>query len=111
MKDETPRRGFLKGLTGFLGALVGAAAAVPGLGFLASPLREDTVAGVDKLVPVARSDEVASHSPRHASVTGSLRDAWLLRSSVELGACWLVRDAAGKVRAFSTVCPHLGCGV
>jgi Rieske Fe-S protein len=30
---------------------------------------------------------------------------------VKLGAAWLLRDEHQKVRAFSTVCPHLGCSV
>jgi Rieske Fe-S protein len=30
---------------------------------------------------------------------------------IKLGACWLVKEQDGAVRAFSTVCPHLGCGI
>jgi len=44
-------------------------------------------------------------------VRGELIDAWSRVPDVKLGSCWLVKEMDGNLRAFSTVCPHLGCGV
>jgi menaquinol-cytochrome c reductase iron-sulfur subunit len=110
--QSEPRRGFLKVLTGAIGAVIGAIAVVPGLGFLATPLKKDTVSGGEEPLRVASSDEVQPGKPLRVNVVGGKRDAWLKMDSVKLGACWLVRPKEGaEVKAFSTVCPHLGCGI
>lgn len=109
-QEPDPRRNFLKLLTGGITAAIGAVAAIPGLGFLAHPLRKETVIGADEPLRVASTDEVAPGKPMRVNVVGRTQDAWLRLDAVKLGACWLVRAPAGNVRAFSTVCPHLGCG-
>lgn len=45
--------------------------------------------------------------PVKAFPTGLRRDGWTVASH-EFSALWLVRQG-GTVRAFSAVCPHLGC--
>jgi Rieske Fe-S protein len=46
------------------------------------------------------------------TAVGAREDAWLRLEKVTLGSAWLVRAVEdGPIRAFSTVCPHLGCGV
>jgi Rieske Fe-S protein len=106
------RRGFIKAVTGWLGAALGALVAVPGLGFLAHPLRRDTVRGGKTPVRVAGADELKPDVPLRCDVRGELLDAWSRIPDVKLGSCWLVKsEADGAVRAFSTVCPHLGCGI
>ena len=105
------RRGFLKKITGWLGAAVGAVVAVPGLGFLASPLGRETVRGGKGPLRVARLTELKPGKPLRCDVRGELIDAWSRVPDVKLGSCWLVKEMDGKLRAFSTVCPHLGCGV
>ena len=114
MADHTPepRRSFLKLLTGGFAAMIGAMAAIPGLRFLAHPLVKDTVTGGEEPLRVALKDEVEVGRPKRVNVVGQTHDAWLKSDSVKLGACWLVKPAAGsEVRAYSTVCPHLGCGI
>lgn len=111
-QDAEPRRGFLKVLTGAIGAVIGAVAVIPGLGFLATPLKKEMVTGGEEPLRVASNDEVAPGKPKRVNVVGGKQDAWLRMDSVKLGACWLVRDkAGGPVKAYSTVCPHLGCGI
>src|SRR5207302_6107463 len=39
------------------------------------------------------------------------RDAWGSVEHVPLGAAWVMRADDGSVRAFSAVCPHLGCSI
>jgi Rieske Fe-S protein len=110
-QQTEPRRGFLKFLTGAIGAVIGAIAAIPGLRLLAHPLQKETGTGGGEPVRVASVDEVQPGKPKRVNVIGQVHDAWLRVDSVKLGACWLVRSAGGQVRAFSTVCPHLGCGI
>ena len=106
------RRAFLARVTAALGALAGAVAVVPGLGLLLAPLRKLTVQQAGGPVRVASEDEVRADKPIRVTATGEHQDAWLRLDHVALGSCWLVRPhAAAPVRAFSTICPHLGCGV
>jgi quinol---cytochrome c reductase iron-sulfur subunit, bacillus type len=106
------RRGFLRKITGWLAAAVGAVVAVPGLGFLAAPLERETVRGGKGPLRVARLTELKPGRPLRCDVRGELIDAWSRVPDVKLGSCWLVKsEMDGSVRAFSTVCPHLGCGV
>jgi nitrite reductase/ring-hydroxylating ferredoxin subunit len=107
------RRGFLKTVTGWLGAAMGAVVTLPGLGFLASPLVRETVRGGGGTpLRVARLTELKAGKPLRCDVRGELIDAWSRIPDVKLGSCWLVKsEGDGKLRAFSTVCPHLGCGV
>jgi Rieske Fe-S protein len=97
-KSSEARRAFLTMLTAGLGAVAGALAIIPGLAFLASPLRRATMRGAGK--------------PLRVTAVGQRDDAWLHLDRVTLGSCWLVRsNDVAPVKAFSTVCPHLGCGV
>jgi Rieske Fe-S protein len=107
------RRGFLKTVTAWLSAAMGAVVALPGLGFLASPLSRETVRGGGGTpLRVARLSELKPGKPLRCDVRGELHDAWSRVPDVKLGSCWLVKsETDGNLRAFSTVCPHLGCGV
>ncbi len=106
-----PRRSFLGLLAGAIGVVVGAAASIPGLGFLAHPLRTKTVSGGEEPVRVAAPDDVRPGRPLRVNVYGQRRDGWTRIDRMKLGAAWLMRTPEGRVRAFSTVCPHLGCGI
>ena len=89
-----------------------ALAVVPGLAFLADPLRRATVTGGDTPLRVASRNGIKPGKPVKVHVVGQRHDAWLRLDRVKLGSCWLVRQQEdGPIRAFSTVCPHLGCGI
>jgi len=107
------RRGFLHAVTAGLGALLGAIVTLPGVAFLVHPLRKDTVdGGKDPLDVGASEKQVKPGEPVMVDVRGELKDAWMRTPDVKLGACWLVREKENDpVKAFSTVCPHLGCGI
>jgi len=106
------RRAFLARVTGAVGALIGAAAVIPGLGLLLAPLRKPTVTGSGRPLRVGRERDVRPAKPLRVAVTGDQQDAWLRLQGVTLGSCWLVRATdTAPIRAFSTVCPHLGCGI
>lgn len=107
-RDE--RRSFLKLVTAGLGALTAGLAVIPGLGFLAAPGRQAGAGGGP--LRVAGERDVKPNRPLRVTAVGPHDDAWLRLDKVTLGSCWLVRAAEdGPIRAFSTVCPHLGCGV
>jgi Rieske Fe-S protein len=111
-KASDTRRAFVARVTAALGALAGAAAVVPGLGLLLAPFRKARVGGDIRPVRVASEHDVRPGKPLRVTAVGEREDAWVRLDHVTLGSCWLVRahDSA-PVRAFSTVCPHLGCGV
>jgi menaquinol-cytochrome c reductase iron-sulfur subunit len=106
------RRSFLKLVTAGLGAMTAGLAVIPGLGFLAAPPRAATGSGAGNPLRVASERDVKPNRPLRVTAVGPHEDAWLRLDKVTLGSCWLVRAAEdGPIRAFSTVCPHLGCGV
>jgi menaquinol-cytochrome c reductase iron-sulfur subunit len=113
MAVEPPdeRRSFLKLVTAGLGALTAGLAVIPGLAFLAGPGRRVGTGGGSPL-RVAAERDIKANRPLRVTAVGPHDDAWLRLDKVTLGSCWLVRAADdGPIRAFSTVCPHLGCGV
>jgi menaquinol-cytochrome c reductase iron-sulfur subunit len=122
-----PRRSFLKVVTGILGGMLGAVTALPGLALLLHPAARETVRGGRQPLRVASLRELKPGKPLRVDVRGELVDAWSRIPDVKLGSCWLVRkpgghpdqgpdqrpknDGADQLRAFSTVCPHLGCHI
>jgi Rieske Fe-S protein len=115
MSEQRPpdtRRAFFAMLTAGLGALTAALAIVPGLGLLAAPLRRAIIRGAGQPLRVASELDVKPEKPIRVTAVGELQDAWQRLDHVTVGSCWLVRATEGApVRAFSTVCPHLGCGI
>jgi Rieske Fe-S protein len=106
------RRAFLKVLTAGLGAITAALAIIPGLGFLASPLKRAVGGAGGNALRVASERDVKPGKPVRVTAVGARDDAWLRLEKVTLGSAWLVRAVEdGPIKAFSTVCPHLGCGV
>ncbi len=106
------RRKFLAMVTKGLGAIAGAIAIIPGLGLLAAPLRKTIVRGAGQPLRVAIDHDIKPEKPIRVTAVGEQQDAWLRLDHVTVGSCWLVRATEGApIRAFSTVCPHLGCGI
>lgn len=99
-------------MTGWLCAVIGGVVGLPGLAFLISPVRRETIRGGRGPLRVAALAEIEPGKPLRCEVRGDLVDAWSRLPDVKLGSCWLVKADAGVApRAFSTVCPHLGCSV
>jgi len=55
-------------------------------------------------------DHLRDGEPARVKIVADERDAWKLEKNAELGSAWLVR-AGDTVRAYSVVCPHLGCSI
>ena len=87
---------------------VAAAAAVPAIALVVAPLQQKKGGG--RWVRTVKLDQLRDGEPRRVAIVDDRRDAWTIERNVELGSVWLVREG-DKVRAFSAVCPHLGCSV
>ena len=111
-RPEPPRRSFLRTVTGILSGFLGAVTTLPGLALLLHPIRRETVRGGREPLRVATLKELKPGKPVLAEVRGELIDAWNRLPDVKIGSCWLIRGQSDeKIRAFSAVCPHLGCGI
>src|SRR5687768_14147080 len=111
-RQEPPRRSFMRAVTGVLGGFLGALATLPGVALLLHPARRETVRGGREPLRVATLKELKPGKPILAEVRGELIDAWNRLPDVKIGSCWLIRGQTDeKIRAFSTICPHLGCGI
>lgn len=111
--EDTSRRSALRtfvaaGALAYAGALC-----VPALGFLNSTggKSEGGAGKALRWVRVGRlADLPKNGEPRRMTVIDDERDAFTVTRDQLLGAVWLVREGE-KVRAMSSVCPHLGCAI
>jgi len=105
------RRTFLKLGVGGLGAGLAAIVIAPGLRAILWPLQDDVKvsSGGDEFVVVGRR---AAFGPKPVKVDiyADRVDAWSRTKDVKIGSAWVI-EVDGELRAFSTVCPHLGCAV
>ena len=53
----------------------------------------------------------ADGTPIAVSIRSDKTDAWNVYPDQSIGSVWLRKDPQGKVLAFNTTCPHLGCYV
>lgn len=114
-EEEHQRRGFLKIVAGTLGGLLFlapfAAGALPIFGPLFRKRDSQNEPGFDVRV-AALADVPTDGTPRTFAVFGDERNVWNYQPKVKVGEVILERDVnSGELRAFSTVCPHLGCAV
>jgi len=105
--SETPvasRRQFLGRLTALMAAAIGAALAVPAIGYLIGP----SLRRFDR--PPAGAGSVATlppDQPVQREVVVETRDGWMTKQTTR--AVWVVRRAGGEVVVYNPHCTHLGC--
>lgn len=104
---NTNRRGALKAIAA-AGVVGCGALAVPTVRLLTAPVH--TLGGAGRWTRAVRLDALRDGEPKRVSLIADRRDAWTVERAVELGAVWLVRKGE-VVRAWSVICPHLGCAV
>jgi Rieske Fe-S protein len=106
------RRTILKVLTAAIGTGSAAAVAVPAIRMLVAPMDRTTVSGAGTFVAVAPVDAVPKDgTPLNVPVViEAPRDAWTELPPTKVGAVFL-RQQGERVIAYSTICPHLGCGI
>jgi Rieske Fe-S protein len=111
------RRGAISLISKAVMGALGMVVLLPGAAFIADPLRRrfkrEVGAAGERAIRVASASDLAPGAPLRAEVITSSIDAWTKVERDRIGACWLIPDdgAPGKVRALSTVCPHLGCAI
>src|SRR5256886_3752729 len=105
---SSSRRSFLGLLLGAGAAAVGALLSVPLFRFMLHPLLTATSSSSWK--EVGSVEDLASvTSPVKKLVKIEQRDGW--RKIVSEKALYVCKDATGRLCAFSSVCPHLGCSI
>jgi menaquinol-cytochrome c reductase iron-sulfur subunit len=102
------RRSFLGVMLGAGTVSVGALLSVPLMRFALHPtFKQTTETAWSDLGPVDDFASVAAPVGRTISI--EQRDGW--RKMVSEKSVYVVKDAEGKPRVLSAVCPHLGCTV
>jgi cytochrome b6-f complex iron-sulfur subunit/menaquinol-cytochrome c reductase iron-sulfur subunit len=105
---KTNRRGALKAIAAAGGVIGCGVVAAPAVRLLIAPVHAGVGAG--QWTRAIRLDALHEGEPKRVSLIADRRDAWTVEKAVELGAVWLVRKGE-VVRAWSVICPHLGCAV
>jgi Rieske Fe-S protein len=108
------RRRFLKIATCGIGGGIGLAITAPAVGILVDPAGRRVVTTSNEPIDVGEAQNLPRDgSPIKLAVIAPLvRDAWVTATNVALGSAWVWRAADdGKVRALSSICPHLGCAI
>ncbi|MDP3276122.1 MAG: Rieske 2Fe-2S domain-containing protein [Deltaproteobacteria bacterium] len=107
----TERRRVLKVLTGMGGAAIVGTGVVTTGALMAQGERRPGGGATEAWKRVARLDALEQGRPLKVAVIGNVEDAWIRTEEQRIGNVWLLRDGPRAVRAFSTVCPHLGCSI
>jgi Rieske Fe-S protein len=115
--NETGRRSFLKWISSLLAAGVAAIVGVPTVSFAIGSLRRRGSSEAT-LRKVARLGDLPQDRPVMIPIIGDLEDAWTVYPNEPIGRVWVSRGAVDSanpantpLKAFSAVCPHLGCTV
>jgi len=105
------RREFFKKVgTGFLGTFITVVPVLAGLAVLVDPLRRSSGAANGTKVASLDALEIGG-TPMKFPVLKDRIDAWNKTPNVPVGSVYLQRVSETEVRAFNTICPHLGCSV
>ena len=98
------RRGFGYAVIYGLGALIGAALAVPAALYLLIPPKKRKQ---DAWVDAGSLSGLQPGTPEEMTFRRSHADGW--KNYSEKGTAWVVKTASGEIIAFSPICTHLGC--
>lgn len=104
--DKLPRRRFLEFLLNAIFALIGAALAVPGAGYILSPLRR---VPKTKWAFLGNVEEFPLNEPKLTHFTPKAQEAWMRDPTHR--AVYVVNRGGGNFTVFDVHCTHLGCPV
>lgn len=106
--ESISRRTFFKAAIGLLNGVIALALAVPGLGFLLTPVFRKSSSSWIKL---GAADNFSSPEPQKATFK-YISEAGYTRAE-KTGFVWVVADADGEnpLTVLSAVCSHTGCNV
>lgn len=106
-KPDISRRDFIKTITAFVGAVIGAGIGLPSIFYLLSPSLEKTED--DSILDLGPLDKYPIDIPTRFEFTRTRVNGWE-RTATNYGL-YVVRKREGEVRVFSDICTHLGCRV
>lgn len=106
---DAGRRAVLKLGVGALGVGLAAVPAVPAIGYLLFPTGSKGT-GEAAFLPAGKRAAFTAGAVMRVDLYADKVDGWNKIPDVKLGSCWVV-EQDGAIKAFSTVCPHLGCAV
>jgi Rieske Fe-S protein len=109
--EDDGRRDFLKTLgIGGIGLGLAAVAGGPAVAYVAYPIGHTTVSGAGGFVDVGKAERFKPGQPTKVDIYTDKRDAWNRIVHVKVGSAWVLREGE-ELKAWSSVCPHLGCAV
>jgi Rieske Fe-S protein len=111
LHTDKGRRNFLKICSVVLSSLIGVAYAVPLIRSFISPALQQTVSGSTGLLEVGSISDCQVNIPRKVKIVDTKIDAWTKFPPAAIGAVWIVMDKDKKFTVFTSICPHLGCGI
>lgn len=111
LHTNTGRRNFLKISSVVLSSLIGIVYAVPLIRAFISPALQQTVSGSTGLLDLGSISDCRVNVPRRVKIKDAKTDAWTKFPPTEIGAVWIVMDKHKKFTVFTSICPHLGCGI
>jgi len=105
------RRDFLKICSVVLSSLIGVAYAVPLIRTFISPALRQTVSGSTGLIELGSISSCQVNVPMNVKIVDTKMDAWTKFPPTEIGAVWIIMNKDKEFTAFTSICPHLGCGI
>ena len=105
------RRNFLKICSVVLSSLIGVAYAVPLIRVFISPALRHTVSGSTGLIELGSISSCQVNVPMNIKIVDTKIDAWTKFPPMEIGAVWIIMNEDKEFTAFTSICPHLGCGI
>ena len=111
LHTDKGRRSFLKICSVVLSSLIGIAYAVPLIRAFISPALQETVSGSTGLLELGSIIDYQVNVPRKVKIKDIKVDAWTKFPPTEIGAVWIIMDKDEKFTVFTSICPHLGCGI
>src|SRR5579863_8452865 len=103
-EEPQTRRGFYLAAINMLGALIGAAVAIPAAAYLLIRPKSEQEGGWSE---VAGVDQLKIGKPEQILYTRKRVDGW--RKITERTSTWLVKTDQNTVVAFNPACTHLAC--
>jgi Rieske Fe-S protein len=104
-------RDFLKICSVVLSSLIGVVYAVPLIRTFISPALRQTVSGSTGLIELGSISSCQVNVPMNVKIVDTKMDAWTKFPPTEIGAVWIIMNKDKKFTAFTSICPHLGCGI
>ena len=103
------RRGFVAGMSAFLGSLIAAIVGLPAIGYLLSPALKKSGLAKEDWVPLGSIESIPIDEPTLFTFTRTKQIGWE-RTANSYGV-YVIKKTDGALDIFSNVCTHLSCRV